>query len=551
MSYEINRSDGTVLTTVRDGVLRRDVTPITLIGRGSLGFGDAMNENFFHLLENFSNVIAPLNPIRGQLWYDTATLTMKFYTGTEWKPFATASNSSISVGDPTNGSTLGADGILTLFRTDGSARVEFRDSMSGAADATLQMNGAGLRVIGTFASSGLITATGGLTGLASVGADYGNGYAILRNGQIEVGSTDANMPRIDLRRSANPSTGAFDVRLVVTGNDLDVQFDDPAGMLRVEGFEVFHRGNFDPSGTTGFDNPITVSGGLPAGSFTTIGNDGTIELCNTGDFPRIDFKNDPVEDFDIRLQKTGTFLHVIGTSNAHGLRVASGTANGTSVILSQEGGIEVIKTDGGAFIDFKNAQIEDFDVRLAQNGTALNLTCSGNFSVVRTANPCVFVTKTGVGGGGWIFNNANLLAAVETDVNGGILGTYFTLNPANRNAVFTADITGFSDAKLKTDVETISGALALVEQMRGVRFTRIDTGARGIGVIAQETQAVVPEVVQETDGTLSVAYGNLTGILIESDKELAAQNRALKAEVASLKDMVSALVERVKALEAR
>ena len=52
MSYEINRRDGSVLTTVRDGVIRRDVVPISLIGRGSLGFGDSMNENFLHLLEN-------------------------------------------------------------------------------------------------------------------------------------------------------------------------------------------------------------------------------------------------------------------------------------------------------------------------------------------------------------------------------------------------------------------------------------------------------------------------------------------------------------------
>jgi len=75
---------------------------------------------------------------------------------------------------------------------------------------------------------------------------------------------------------------------------------------------------------------------------------------------------------------------------------------------------------------------------------------------------------------------------------------------------------------LKTDVATISNALNLVKSLRGVSFTRIETGRRGIGVIAQELAAVVPEAVQANDdGLLSVAYGNLVGLLIEAVKELA------------------------------
>jgi len=67
--------------------------------------------------------------------------------------------------------------------------------------------------------------------------------------------------------------------------------------------------------------------------------------------------------------------------------------------------------------------------------------------------------------------------------------------------------------------------------MRGVRYTRIDTEKRGVGVIAQEMLEVMPELVQqgtEDDDTLSVAYGNIVGVLIEAIKEL-------RAEVAELK----------------
>lgn len=86
----------------------------------------------------------------------------------------------------------------------------------------------------------------------------------------------------------------------------------------------------------------------------------------------------------------------------------------------------------------------------------------------------------------------------------------------------SGDITAYSDASLKSDVETISGALDLVMRLRGVRYNRTDTGLAGIGVIAQELQRVVPEVVFENDaGLASVAYGNLVGLLIEAIKELA------------------------------
>jgi hypothetical protein len=99
------------------------------------------------------------------------------------------------------------------------------------------------------------------------------------------------------------------------------------------------------------------------------------------------------------------------------------------------------------------------------------------------------------------------------------------------NLTMLGNVTAYSDARLKKDVETISGALDIVQQLRGVRYTRIDSGERQVGVIAQETLKVVPEVVQQgigDDDTLSVAYGNLVGILIEAIKEL-------RAEVADLK----------------
>jgi len=97
-------------------------------------------------------------------------------------------------------------------------------------------------------------------------------------------------------------------------------------------------------------------------------------------------------------------------------------------------------------------------------------------------------------------------------------------------------VTAYSDARLKSNITTITGALDIVNSMRGVRFDK--DGRRGLGVIAQEVQKVLPEVVVEEDNedkTLSVAYGNISGVLIEAIKELTAQVKELKAEIDELK----------------
>jgi hypothetical protein len=101
------------------------------------------------------------------------------------------------------------------------------------------------------------------------------------------------------------------------------------------------------------------------------------------------------------------------------------------------------------------------------------------------------------------------------------------------NVVATANVTAYSDARLKKDVETIGDALGLVGKMRGVRYTRIDTEKRNVGVIAQEMLEVIPEVVHQgtgADDTLSVAYGNLVGVLIEAIKELEARVAELEGK---------------------
>jgi hypothetical protein len=84
MPYNINRYNGTLLTTVEDGTV--DTTlDIKLIGKNYAGYGEVQNENFVHLLENFAGTGEPAKRTTGQVWYDSANKKLKFYDGTKFR----------------------------------------------------------------------------------------------------------------------------------------------------------------------------------------------------------------------------------------------------------------------------------------------------------------------------------------------------------------------------------------------------------------------------------------------------------------------------------
>ena len=123
MAYQINKTDGTILTTVADGQIDTLSTDLTLIGKNYSGFGESLNENLVKLLENFAATNRPENPIRGQIWFDSSELKLKVYTGTS---FAPVSSANISSTQPT---TLGAGDLWfndvdrQLYFYDGSETI--------------------------------------------------------------------------------------------------------------------------------------------------------------------------------------------------------------------------------------------------------------------------------------------------------------------------------------------------------------------------------------------------------------------------------------------
>lgn len=106
------------------------------------------------------------------------------------------------------------------------------------------------------------------------------------------------------------------------------------------------------------------------------------------------------------------------------------------------------------------------------------------------------------------------------------------ISDTSGNFTASGNITAYSDERLKENIVTIPNALDKVLALRGVEFDR--NGVHNIGLIAQEVQKVIPEIVLENSDemkTLSVAYANLVGLLIEAIKEQQTQIDELKAKV--------------------
>jgi hypothetical protein len=111
------------------------------------------------------------------------------------------------------------------------------------------------------------------------------------------------------------------------------------------------------------------------------------------------------------------------------------------------------------------------------------------------------------------------------------------------NATFAGTGTFNSDLRLKKNIFTIENALEKTLKLRGVEYDRIDNEDHQIGLIAQEVEEVIPQVVYtpegDSEGMKSVAYQNIVGLLIESIKEQQKQIEDLKTSIDELKSQLN------------
>jgi hypothetical protein len=120
MAYIVNKTDGTILTTIVDGTID-NTSSLTLFGKSYSGFGELLNEDLVRLLENSASTASPAAPLRGEIWFDTATNQLKVYDGSSFKPASGAKSQATAPTSPTAGDLWVDSDDKQLYFYTGSA----------------------------------------------------------------------------------------------------------------------------------------------------------------------------------------------------------------------------------------------------------------------------------------------------------------------------------------------------------------------------------------------------------------------------------------------
>ena len=289
MSYTINLTDGAVFATIPDGTINTS-SSMTLVGKNYAGYGEFLNTNFIHLLENSSNTTAPGAPLSGQLWWDSGNGLMKVYTGTTWKTISSATSSSTA---PVNNVTgdLWYDTVNQQLKVwTGSAwllvgpQFTAGTGTTGAIVATITDNTAVSHVVielyvndsivgivskdaaftPQVAISGFTTVRPGITLATSIAGQTPLFQGTATSAQTLGGLTSASFMRTDANTTTTGTCGVLnntglsvgansDLRVTVSGNDVTIRNQTSGGNLY---FGTNVAGNVSPtltiSGSTGY-----------------------------------------------------------------------------------------------------------------------------------------------------------------------------------------------------------------------------------------------------------------------------------------------------------
>ena len=247
MAYTIVKSDGTVLTTIADGTINTTSTSLGLPGRNFAGYGQTVDTNFVHQLENYAANTPPANPLRGQLWYDI--------------------NNSLLKVCPTDNQT-NANAWVTLATSSGTSTTTF-----GTVSVTgnLQANN--------------ITAVNAIVGdtitvrLATVTANATIANAVITTGNI--GTLNTQIITTGSNSTGGTLTGTWTANGGSAGNTIIVTNGNLVAVtgIKTDNYYYANGSPFNPSGTynngnvfdylTGSNAIVQFSGNIAPGRVTT------------------------------------------------------------------------------------------------------------------------------------------------------------------------------------------------------------------------------------------------------------------------------------------
>ena len=222
----------------------------------------------------------------------------------------------------------------------------------------------------------------------------------------------------------------------------------------------------------------------------------------------------------IRVRSTGT----AATDDARIRVTVGGSTANSSIYLGDSvnplvGGIVYSNSLDAMYFRAANSD------RMTLNSTGLSTkgTITSSGSIEGTS----LVASSTISAGGNISSSGTITATAGITTS--TLSASSTIT-ATGSITTSADFNTTSDIRVKKDITRIENALDKLEQLSGYTFTYKDTGKRSTGVIAQEVQTILPEAVSG-DETLSVAYGNMVGLLIEAIKDLKVEVDAIKEKI--------------------
>jgi hypothetical protein len=303
--------------------------------------------------------------------------------------------------------------------------------------------------------------------------------------------------------------------------------------INVEG--AYISGVFNVSGISTFTNgPVLVGSGTSTGTASQ-------PLQVTGGA----YVSDSV---GIGTTNPTQKLHVVGNASISGT-LDLGHATDTTLARSAAGvvsieGANIVTTSSTDTLTNKTLTSPTLTTPALGTPTTGNLTNCTGLNASNLDSGTVPVLRLGASGTRSVStflsgNNTWETVSSGATLNNSPSGTYYPTMSASTSGSFltayvsssaftfttstgTLSATQFSstsDVTKKKNIRPIENAIDITKKLQGVRFDWKDTGASSIGMIAQEVEKVLPELVVENDGVKSVSYGNLVGVLIEAIKE--------------------------------
>ncbi len=201
MAYTIVKSDGTVLTTIADGTINTTSTSFGLPGRNYAGYGQALDTNFVHQVENFADTTPPANPLRGQLWFNTNNSTLYVCpTDGESNALAWLALTATSSGGNTTFGAVTVTGNVTANNLTATNQITANALSAAYLTITSDANIANASIananIGTLTTTaittGSATTAGTLTGVWTINGSAGGNNAnavVFNTGGIYINNT--------------------------------------------------------------------------------------------------------------------------------------------------------------------------------------------------------------------------------------------------------------------------------------------------------------------------------------------------------------------------